>query len=88
MDIQAVQLTKEALWLVLILSGPPIAAATIVGLTVAILQAVTQIQEQTVQFLLRFLAISVALVVTASTIGGALFYFAERLFTDFATIVG
>ena len=88
MDVQAVQLTKEALWLVLILSGPPIAAATVVGLTVAILQAVTQIQEQTVQFLLRFLAISAALVLTASTIGGALYYFAERLFADFATMVG
>lgn len=88
MDAQAVQLTKEALWLVLILSGPPIAAATVVGLTVAILQAVTQIQEQTVQFLLRFLAIAIGLVVTASTIGGALYYFAERLFLDFPKIVG
>ena len=88
MGTQAVGLTVEALWLVLILSGPPIVAATVVGLGVAILQAVTQIQEQTVQFLLRFIAIAIALAVTASTIGGALYYFADRLFLDFPKLVG
>ncbi len=88
MDTQALQLTREALWLVLVLSGPPIVAATLVGLGVAILQAVTQVQEQTVQFLFRLLAVAGALTLTATTIGGALYYFAERLFRDFATLVG
>ena len=88
MDAEAIQLTKEALWLVLLLSGPPIAAATIVGLTVSILQAVTQIQEQTIQFLLKLLVVALAIFVTASTIGGALYYFADRLFLNFAQLVG
>ena len=88
MDAEAVQLTKEALWLVLILSGPPIAAATVIGLAVAILQAVTQVQEQTVQFLFRFLAVALTIFITASTIGGSLYYFADRLFLDFPKFVG
>ena len=38
--------TQEALWLVLILSMPPILVATAVGLIIAIVQAATQIQKR------------------------------------------
>ena len=49
--------TTEALWLVLFLSAPPIIAASVVGLLVAIVQAATQLQEQTLQYTLKFFAI-------------------------------
>ncbi|MEM7280622.1 MAG: type III secretion system export apparatus subunit SctS [Pseudomonadota bacterium] len=87
MDIQAIQLTKEALWLVLILSAPPIIAASAVGVVVAIAQAVTQIQEQTIQYLFRFLAVAITLFVTASLLGGSLYVFADRLLLDFPRLV-
>jgi type III secretion protein S len=83
MDGQAIQFTKEALWLVLLLSGPPIAAAAVVALVVAIVQAVTQIQEQTIQHLLKFIAVAVALFITAPLLGGALYHFADRLLLGF-----
>jgi type III secretion protein S len=83
MDGQAIQFTKEALWLVLLLSGPPVAAAALVALVVAIAQAVTQIQEQTLQHLLKFVAVVVALFVSAPLLGGALYHFADRLLLDF-----
>jgi type III secretion protein S len=83
MDTQAIQFTKEALWLVLLLSGPPIAAATAVALVTAIAQAVTQIQEQTLQHLLKLIAIVVALLVTAPLLGGSLYQFADRLLLGF-----
>jgi type III secretion protein S len=83
MDTQAIQFTKEALWLVLLLSGPPIAAATAVALVTAIAQAVTQIQEQTVQHLLKLIAVVVALLVTAPLLGGSLYQFADRLLLGF-----
>jgi type III secretion protein S len=79
METQAIQFTKEALWLVLLLSAPPIIAATAIGLVVAIAQAVTQIQEQTVQHLLKFVAVVIALFVTAPLLGGSLYQFADRL---------
>ena len=44
---EIVQLAYRALLLILILSGPPILISMIFGLTVAIFQAATQIQEQT-----------------------------------------
>ena len=87
MSAEALQFTKEALWLVLLLSAPPVIAATVVGLVVAILQAVTQIQEQTVQFLAKLIVVALTIFATGSTLGGALYYFADRVFLDFAGIV-
>ncbi|MGI9284304.1 MAG: type III secretion system export apparatus subunit SctS [Pseudomonadales bacterium] len=87
MDAQAIQFTKEALWLVLVLSAPPIVAATAVGLFVAILQAVTQIQEQTVQYLFKFVAVVLTLFLTASLLGGSLYHFSNRLFLDFPGLI-
>ena len=83
MNTQALAFVKEALWLVLLLSAPPIAAATVVGLVTAIAQAVTQIQEQTVQHLLKLIAMIVALLITAPLLGGALYHFADRMFLGF-----
>ncbi|MGH1539863.1 MAG: type III secretion system export apparatus subunit SctS [Arenicella sp.] len=87
MDAQAIQFTKEALWLVLVLSAPPILAATAVGLLVAITQAVTQVQEQTVQYLFKFVAVVLTLFVTAALLGGSLYQFADRLFLDFPGLI-
>jgi len=81
------ELTKQALWLTLILSGPPIAAAAVVGLAVAFLQAATQLQEQTFAYALKFVTIVIMLFVTASLIGGTLYTFADRLFLDFPALV-
>lgn len=83
MDTQPIQFTKEALWLVLLLSGPPILAASVSALVVAIVQAVTQIQEQTVQHLVKFIAVVVTLLVCAPLLGGSLYHFADRLLLGF-----
>jgi type III secretion HrpO family protein len=84
---EVLELTKQALWLTLILSGPPVGAAALVGLLVAFLQAATQLQEQTFAYALKFLAIVVALFVTAALIGGTLYTFADRIFLDFPSMV-
>ena len=81
------ELTKQALMLTLILSGPPVGAAALVGLLVAFLQAATQLQEQTFAYALKFLAIVITLFVTAALIGGTLYTFADRLFVDFPGLV-
>ena len=82
-----VGLTIDALWLVLILSAPPIIAASVVGLAVAIVQAATQIQEQTLQYTLKFVAIVITIFVTASLLAGSLYQFADRIFTEFPGVV-
>lgn len=84
---EAMQLTVQALWLVLMLSAPPVLVAALVGLLVAIVQAATQIQEQTFQFALKLVAIVVTLFATAALLGGTLYEFSDRLFSDFPHIV-
>ena len=81
------EFTKEALWLVLLLSGPPVAAAALVGLVVAFLQAATQLQEQTFAYACKFLAIVLMLFLTAALIGGSLYGYTERIFRDFPGMV-
>lgn len=80
------RLTIDALWLVLILSAPPIIAASVVGLLVAIVQAATQLQEQTLQYTLKFFAIVFTLFVTASLLGASLYRFSDRVFSDFVAM--
>ena len=83
MGFDIIRLTQDALWLVLVLSAPPIIAASIVGLLVAFLQAATQLQEQTFSYTVKFVVIVIVLFVTTSMIGGTLYHFSDRLFTDF-----
>jgi len=84
---EVIELTKQALWLTLLLSGPPVGAAALVGLVVAFLQAATQLQEQTFAYALKFFTIVVTLFITAALIGGTLYTFADRIFLDFPGLV-
>jgi type III secretion protein S len=85
--IDLIQLTKDALWLVLLLSGPPIIAASVVGLVIAFLQAATQIQEQTLSYTAKFIAIVITIFLTASLLGGALYHFSDKVFQEFPGMV-
>lgn len=87
LDAGVIRLTMDALWLVLILSAPPIIAASVVGILVAVVQAATQIQEQTLQYTLKFFAIVVTIFVTASLLAGSLYTFSDRIFTEFPGMV-
>ena len=78
--------TVQALWLVLLLSAPPIIAASVVGLLVAVIQAATQLQEQTLQYTLKFFAIVLTIFVTASLLAGALLQFGDQIFSQLAGV--
>lgn len=83
MGFDIIRLTQDALWLVLVLSAPPIIAASVVGLLIAFLQAATQLQEQTFSYTVKFVVIVIVLFVTTSMIGGTLYHFSDRIFTEF-----
>jgi type III secretion protein S len=68
---------------VLLLSAPPIVAASLMGLLVAFLQAATQLQEQTLTYTVKFVTVTLTLLLTASMLGGTLYHFADQLFTNF-----
>lgn len=77
------QLSYQALLLILILSGPPILISTILGLMVAVFQAATQIQEQTLSFMVKLLAVVMTLLFMGGWLGSQIFQFANTIFTSF-----
>ena len=58
-----VHLGQQAIYLMLLISAPMLAAGLVVGLGISILQAVTQIHEVTLTFIPKILVVSLALVV-------------------------
>ncbi|MBU9541993.1 type III secretion system export apparatus subunit SctS [Burkholderia multivorans] len=73
-------LTRQALMLVLLLSLPIVLIATVTGLVVAILQAVTQVQDANIGIAVRLIAVMVALVLLSGWLGGEVLRFAQQAF--------
>ena len=80
---EIVQLVYRALLLILILSGPPILISMIFGLTVAIFQAATQIQEQTLSFTIKLVAVIMTLFIMGGFLAGQIMQFANSIFLQF-----
>lgn len=75
-----IQLAVEVLWLVLLLSLPTVIVASVVGVIVSLLQTLTQIQDQTLQFLIKLIAVSITLVATYHWTGDNLFNYTILVF--------
>lgn len=77
------QYSYEALLLILIISGPPILFASLIGLFVAIFQAATQIQEQTLSFAVKLVAVMATIILMGGWLGGLIYQFANQIFNNF-----
>ena len=73
----------NALNLTLLLSMPAIAGAAIVGTLFSLLQALTQIQAQTLSFAIKLIVVGLTLYLTAGWMGGQLFNYALAIFDGF-----
>lgn len=83
MKAQIFQLSYQALLLVLLLSGPPVIISMILGLIVAIFQAATQIQEQTLSFVVKLIAVVLTLIIMGSWLGELITQYAANIFNNF-----
>jgi len=77
------QYSYEALLLILMISGPPIAVASVIGLFVAIFQAATQIQEQTFAFAVKMAAVLGTVIIMGGWLGGLILHFGSQIFNNF-----
>jgi len=73
--------TSLALQLILQLSLPVLAVATLIGLLVSLLQALTSIQEQTLPHVFKLVGIIITISVISRTLGPELHEFATNMFT-------
>nr|WP_175924633.1 type III secretion system export apparatus subunit SctS [Burkholderia latens] len=74
-------ISDKAIVLVIVLCAAPVVVATIVGLLVGLFQAVTQIQEQTLPFGIKLLAVFGVLLLLSSWMGEKLMAFAIEAVT-------
>jgi flagellar biosynthetic protein FliQ len=78
--IDAIELVQSAILAIVVVAGPSIVAAMLVGIVIALLQALTQVQEVTLTFVPKILAILVVTMLTAPFAGTVLYAFTERLY--------
>jgi type III secretion protein S len=82
MDPRMTTLIYKALVLVLIVSLPPIIMASLVAIAVSVIQAVTQIQDQTISFAVKLISVIITLIVTVRWLGGQVLIFATNIFNS------
>ena len=79
-EADALGLVQTSLWTIAVASGPAVVAAMLVGIVVALFQALTQIQEATLTFVPKIVVVLAVLALTASFIGSQLFLFTEQVY--------
>jgi len=79
---------RDALWMTVLLAGPLLAAALAVGLLIGIFQAATQIQEMTLSFIHKLLALVVTLFIGGPWMIQVLTTFSKRLIVGIPGLIG
>lgn len=84
----AIDIAREALWLIIKCSTPLLLVSLVVGLVISIFQTVTSIQEQTLSFIPKILSVFITLIICGGWIMDNIVEFMNRLFENFSTYVG
>jgi flagellar biosynthetic protein FliQ len=79
-ESDALDIVQAAIWTILLAAGPAVGAAMVVGIAIALFQALTQVQEVTLTFIPKIIAILVVCAFTAPFMGQVIHAFAEQIF--------
>ena len=82
------QIGEDALLLIVSLAAPLLLSALFVGLMVGVLQAVTQIQEQTLSFIPKLMALVAALILMGPWLLQLWLTFTQDLFMQIPSLIG
>lgn len=80
-EADALELLRAAIWTIINGSGPAVAAAMFVGLIIALFQALTQVQEATLTFVPKIIAVFIALTISAPFIASQIHTFTEDIYS-------
>ena len=80
-EADALDIAQAAIWTVIAASGPAVLAAMIMGVAIAFVQALTQVQEMTLTFVPKILAIFVTIAISAPFIGAQISIFTDLVFS-------
>lgn len=87
MEEYIIGIAKQALFLSLIITAPPVIVALVVGLAISIVQATTQIQEMTLTFVPKLVAVVVTLALAGSWMMVQLVSFTNIALSSFSNYV-
>lgn len=76
----ALDIAQQAIWTIIVSAGPAVGAAMFVGIVIALLQALTQVQEMTLTFIPKIVVMLIVVAVTGSFMGAHIFAFTEVLY--------
>lgn len=80
-------ITQQALFLVVVASAPPVLMSLVVGFLISVFQATTQIQEQTLSFAPKVVAVFGVLALSGGWIGAQLLRFTFHVFDRFPALI-
>ncbi|MBB3460529.1 flagellar biosynthesis protein FliQ [Rhizobium sp. BK377] len=80
-EADALDLFQAAIWTVLVAAGPAVIAAMVVGLVIALIQALTQVQEATLTFVPKIVAVLVTIGISAPFVGSQISSFTNLVFS-------
>ena len=87
MESTLTQLAATGLLKVLVWSAPAVLAGLLVGFMISLFQAVTQIQEQTLTFVPKIIAVFVVILITGGWVIGEIQSFTQDTYDTVATLV-
>ena len=73
-------LLQSAIWMVVVGAGPVVLASMVVGVVIALFQALTQVQEMTLTFVPKLVVVFIVFSLTASFVGAQFYVFTERIY--------
>lgn len=82
-----INLARDALFMVLLLAGPAMLAALLIGLTISILQATTQIQDQMLNLVPKIVGVFVVILVLGSWLLNSAVTYTTNLYNQIPNIV-
>jgi flagellar biosynthesis protein FliQ len=80
-EADALDIVQAAIWTVIVASGPAVLAAMVVGVTIAFIQALTQVQEMTLTFVPKILAVMATAAISAPFVGAQISLFTDIIFS-------
>ncbi|MDD5948490.1 MAG: flagellar biosynthesis protein FliQ [Lachnospiraceae bacterium] len=85
---QVIDVARNAIWAIIECSAPMLVVSVVIGLIISIFQTVTSIQEQTLTFVPKFIAIMAVILICGNWILTTLSEYITELFNSFITYAG
>lgn len=86
-ELLIAQIGKEALKTALLVAGPALVVSLVVGLLISVFQVVTSLQDQTIAFVPKVVAVMAVVAISFPWMMQVMLRFTTRMFTEFNTVV-